>query len=990
MMQQMTKTLTQALRATCAGDLDVARLSLRQALNLAPTGATLNLVHAGSMLLTQYPVAAELYENVTKEHDLREAWLGLAAAHHLQARSEEAAEALAHALGQHAAAASDFTPLADEIAFAVSAPGWCTLESEGRLVVRLVSEPSPGLPLVAMVDRRYIKLRAMRDRRTFVARLPVGWERAHRVAVRLEDVELLASPLQIGRIARVEGFVDTRDGDLHGWAWCPGDPERDPILSIVPAAESVGITVVADKPADNVLHEKPLARPRSFRVPAAELRKFSGPVRVFGHDGRNLLGSPVYPAAERLSAEAASKIVANLFPASPTRSCSPVETMVLPSAPAHLVGHEPNGGEVKRPVDIVVPVWGNLQMTIACLNSVLVDLPRWARVVVVDDASPDLDAMQELEKFARHNGIKLLTQRVNRGFPGAANIGMRHDLRRDVVLLNSDTLSPPGWLARLRRAAYSAPNIGSATPLSNDATIFSYPSVDHSNLVPDLDETILLDELAQRANANRVVDVPTANGFCVYIKRDCLEATGLFREDQFAQGYGEENDFCIRARHLGWRHVAVPSVFVAHIGSQSFGLAKKHLVERNLSVLNRLHPGYDMLIRQFQSVDPLAEPRRQLDMQRWNKYRTRAKSVLLVTHGRTGGVERRVAERAAMLRTDGFRPIVLWPIGSRGGGGRDCVLGNGPEGGTPNLRFAIPSELDLLVEFLKGDRPIRAEVHHLIGHDHALFELFQRLGIPYDAIIHDYSWFCPRVNLVGPTKRYCGEPHVDQCEACVADAGTTNDEDTGPHELRERSRDELTAASRIVVPSKDAATRIERHFPGIRSHIVPWEDEATLPGSKPMPRLPGDALRVCVAGAIGIEKGYELLLECARDAARRELKVKFHLVGFSCDDSRLLETGTVQITGRYQEHEAVDLIRSQEAHLAWLPSLWPETWCYTLTQTWVAGLNVLAFDIGAQAERIRRTGRGWLVPLGIPPSGLNNKLLALQRSNFVPDAAAAG
>ena len=135
---------------------------------------------------------------------------------------------------------------------------------------------------------------------------------------------------------------------------------------------------------------------------------------------------------------------------------------------------------------------------------------------------------------------------------------------------------------------------------------------------------------------------------------------------------------------------------------------------------------------------------------------------------------------------------------------------------------------------------------------------------------------------------------------------------------------------------------------------------------------------MCVVGAISIEKGYELLLACARDSANRKLNLEFCLVGYSCDNERLIATGHVQITGPYEEHDAVALIRAQQAQLAWLPSLWPETWCYTLTQAWQASLNVVAFDIGAQAERIRRTGRGWLIPLGIQPSTLNNRLLELQ------------
>jgi glycosyltransferase involved in cell wall biosynthesis len=83
----------------------------------------------------------------------------------------------------------------------------------------------------------------------------------------------------------------------------------------------------------------------------------------------------------------------------------------------------------------------------------------------------------------------------------------------------------------------------------------------------------------------------------------------------------------------------------------------------------------------------------------------------------------------------------------------------------------------------------------------------------------------------------------------------------------------------------------------------------------------------------------------------------------------------VFVTGPYQPAEAVPLIRAQNAALAFLPSIWPETWCLALTELWCAGLRVAAFDIGAPAERIRRTGRGFLLPLGLPASAINDTLL---------------
>ncbi len=112
--------------------------------------------------------------------------------------------------------------------------------------------------------------------------------------------ELLGSPIAIDAIVRVEGFVDSTNGDLHGWAWCPHAPGRDP--GLVDRASGwkwggVGITVVANGHAVGIQHDRPLAIPRGFRIPPDQLRRFHGPVRV--QRGAELLtistGSPLDP-----------------------------------------------------------------------------------------------------------------------------------------------------------------------------------------------------------------------------------------------------------------------------------------------------------------------------------------------------------------------------------------------------------------------------------------------------------------------------------------------------------------------------------------------------------------------------------------------------------------------------------------------------------------------------------------------------------------------
>ena len=198
-----------------------------------------------------------------------------------------------------------------------------------------------------------------------------------------------------------------------------------------------------------------------------------------------------------------------------------------------------------------------------------------------------------------------------------------------------------------------------------------------------------------------------------------------------------------------------------------------------------------------------------------------------------------------------------------------------------------------------------------------------------------------------------------------------------------RSARVLGGARRVITPSADAAARIARHFPGIRPAIEPWErDPAPLP-----PRLRRAPRRIVVIGAIGVEKGYDVILACVRDAKARSLPLEFVVVGHTSDDERLLAAGSVFITGRYEEGEAIALIRAQNADLTFLPSIWPETWCFALTLAWEAGLSVAAFDIGAPAERIRRAGRGWLLPLGLSASAINAALLGLGDPRLAPGVA---
>ena len=948
-----------------AGDDATARLRwLDRAHRLVPTDPNVTLALASACLAQNPARAASLFQDVTDRHDVRQAWQGLAAARLRLARPEQAEKLLAAALSRHAFS-TDIVGLAEAVARRPGGPGWCALRSDGSLEIHPPTDRGTGKTRVLLDDK------PVRG-----AILPAHWRRAQTVDVRVGDTPLLGSPLQVAAIRRLAGCVEAEDSGIHGWAWHPGDPDTAPLLTLSDTAGRVLNRFVATDETIAVPDTGPMARPRSFRLDRSELPATAELLHIRGPDGKDLPGSPLQPFADEAAHVAAALRLSHAYPAGPTAPKPPLTAGPSLRADGPVPAQPMGADGRKRAATVVIPVHDGGDIVLACLDSVLASVPARTKILVIDDGSTDPALVAELDSLRRQRRISLLRHPSPHGFPAAANAGIQAAPGQDVVLLNSDTLVPPGWLERLRQAAYADRAIGTVTPLSNDASILSYPGPTGTNPRPDQVETNRFDHLAERANGAAVIDIPVGVGFCLYLRRDCLNATGLFRTGVFAQGYGEETDFCLRARRLGWRNVALTGLFVGHLSGASFGASATHLQARNGRLIEKLHPGYTKLIENYLLRDPLADPRRRIDLLRWReRSRTRPRSAVLITHDDGGGVEQRLIRSASNHDQAGRRPIILRPAETVDGGMAVAVR-DGMTDDLPNLVYAMPRELPALARLLRATKPEMTEVHHFADYPPAIYDLVTQLGVPYDVHIHDYAWFCPRVSLVGTHDRYCGEPDLPDCEACVADNGHFLKEDIGVAALRRRSASLLMAARRVTVPSDDTGTRMRRHFDGLATTTVPHEDDTAIVPAPPPRPTGGGRPSVCVVGAIGVHKGYDILLACARDAARRDLDLQFIVVGHTIDDARMLATGRVFVTGRFEPDEAVSLIAEQNARIGFVASICPETWCLSLGDIWRAGLKAAAFDIGAPAERIRRTGHGILLPLGLSASAINNTLVA--------------
>ncbi|OYV32152.1 MAG: hypothetical protein B7Z80_27815 [Rhodospirillales bacterium 20-64-7] len=788
---------------------------------------------------------------------------------------------------------------------------------------------------------------------------------------------LLGLPLDRTALRRVEGLAaPLPDGGIAGWASRPALPAAPPEITLTDACgRRRTIRCRGRLPEDETA---PLLPRHRFRIPVRALAGLTPPYALRGPDGTLLMGSPLDPA------------VLAAIPPSPARHRS--GKRLHPVMP--------------QPLAILVPVYRGVAETTACLEALFTAAPPEAKILVVDDATPEPPLAAYLDDLAAAGRITLLRHTENRGFCAAVTTGLAAVRGRDVLpqaaqghdvlLLNSDTLVPPGAIATLREVAYARPETGSVTPLSNEATILSFPDRQGGNPMPELSQAAALNALARRVHGAASLPIPTGIGFCLYMRHDCIAAAGGFRAEIFAQGYGEENDWCLRAAALGFRHRAALGAYVAHRGGVSFRAAARGLMQRNTELLERLYPGYGAMIRAFTLRDPLRRAREALGEALLAQDDRPA--VLLITHSHGGGVARRVAERAAELRGQHFRPLVLatkfpenpdapypWPA--------QLSEDTAPDAG--NLVFPLPARLPALLRLLRRLRVRRVELHHTLGHHAAVRGIAQALAIPQDIVVHDYALFCPRISLVardapeiraarpepgmltarpapGTPPRYCGEPGIAGCIACCKHDKSGLFEALPVPALLARSAAELTAAARVIAPSADTARRIARHFPGIRPEVTGWEDD-TLPMTLTPP--PPGRRRIAVIGGIGPTKGFDLLHACGRDAAIRNLELDFIVIGHSSDDEKLLRTARIFVTGPYREGEAQRLLAEAGVDLAFLPSICPETWCFALTEAWHAGCYTIAFELGAQAERIAASGRGALLPLGLPAPRVNDFLM---------------
>ena len=634
-------------------------------------------------------------------------------------------------------------------------------------------------------------------------------------------------------------------------------------------------------------------------------------------------------------------------------------------------------------VDVIIPVYGAAEELRACLESVVreTDLTRHRLILVIDGPQDD-----DVEKIVSGARAHVLRNERRGGFVNAVNRGMRESAS-DVVLLNSDTIVTPGWLEKMIDAAYSSGDAGTVTPLSNHATLCSVPRAFEENLLPAGFEVESFGALIQQVSQRSYPRLPTGVGVCLYIRRAVLEDVGVFDEKHFGLGYGEENDFCMRALARGWLHIADDATFIYHAGHRSFRQSRLTLQRRAQTTLQRLHPRYLATIAAFMQSDPLAPVGARIRSALGQKTAATRRRVVHLVHG-WPPFQHAGTELYAYWLVRQQQPAHDVAVYVRGAdparahgeaielfdhGVRVRIVTNNFTSRNPFRRNVIRDPLLQrdFERFLKTGRPDVLHIHHLAGHAFSLASVAKRLGIPIVMQIQDWWFLCARVNLFDRAGNRCTGPGFEKCARCVTLTKVTPAAATNRllHAMRRSAaRAAIAAADVFIAGSK--AIRDDYIRAGVIPkskpfHVIPYGVDIEIPRA---PRAPARRpIRFGYLGSISPHKGVHTAIDAMRgiDPSQASLHIWGDVRAFPdyvADLRTRIGSASVIFEDRFAEEEKTRVFASMDVLL--IPSIGLESFGLVAREAMTCGVPVIASAGGALSEMFAPGDCGEFFPAG--------------------------
>ncbi|PIR53895.1 hypothetical protein COU75_03525 [Candidatus Peregrinibacteria bacterium CG10_big_fil_rev_8_21_14_0_10_42_8] len=614
-------------------------------------------------------------------------------------------------------------------------------------------------------------------------------------------------------------------------------------------------------------------------------------------------------------------------------------------------------------ISIIIPIHNAFTYVHACIESLLHTTKNdHCTIVLIDDASTDPEIGMYLSAVQREypHRVHLITLEQNVGFVQAVNYGFSQTRGQDVVLLNSDTIVYDGWIERLSTLATAHPDAGSITPLSNEASIYSVAQND----AIALKEKRLLENLAQNialSKSTTLLTIPTAVGFCMYIPWKARAIVGVFNEI-FGRGYGEENDWCMRARSAGFTHYLDESTFVFHEGGVSMSLSgdipsrEARSIPSHEELLQAMHSEYRNIVESFIRNDTRLDTiRHRVDAIAKNLLEEQSPcTVAHILHNsprsiKVGGTEKHVED--LILSMSDTTHYLLYPSGSDHLAVSEFQNSELKDVESISIGTYItkaPQEsLREFKEFLMSKRISVLHIHQLIGSNFSLIEAAKSCGISVVYSIHDYYAIgSPQLLQNG---EFLGIPSGNT--TCPSDPTKTYEQwqqDVYPL---------LEHVGTFVAPSQTARDTFAKIFPFVQDRcLIQEHGTEKIPPYAQVQQYHNN--RICFLGYVHADHKGKALIASVLPLLIKEGVDIYFLGTLESEWPELAHNPHVHFFSKYTQEELPAILHCIAPRLVCLFPNWPETYSYTLSECFRMRIPVCVTNSGALAERIQKHGGG--------------------------------
>jgi tetratricopeptide (TPR) repeat protein len=286
-------------------------------------------------------------------------------------------------------------------------------------------------------------------------------------------------------------------------------------------------------------------------------------------------------------------------------------------------------------------------------------------------------------------------------------------------------------------------------------------------------------------------------------------------------------------------------------------------------------------------------------------------------------------------------------------------------------------------------KPSLVHLRVLLGTGPSVIDFFKDKQIPIVFSFHDFSAICPSIHLInngdfcfGDCQKYDHEKDCKHLKSWFSKSIKVRPNyrnlwsETVIHSLYKCDAYVVTAnftkeviLSNYPMLSQQKFHNIEHGRDVFKRYKVP--DKYNHNG----------AYDLVFFGALNEEKGCSLVLEIVKINDDLKGPLKFHIVGNIFSKAYVKEfskSKSVVLYGYYERNEITHIFKKIQPKLAILPSIWPETYSHTLTESWIHGIPVLGTSYGAIGERIRHHDGGWTLD-PVDPHQWYEKILSIMQ-----------